>query len=71
MSSTAALTNLSSVRLDYNAGCRTLAELSRAGRGPRCPVCGAALEFSSRDRVEGADYLRCPRDREVFKWMWS
>ncbi len=67
----AAVRNLSPVRLDYNAGCTTLVQLSRAGREPRCPFCGAPLKFFSQDRVEGADYLRCPRDREVFKWMWS
>lgn len=56
--------------VDFNAGCRTLADLNRAGRLPQCPVCGAVLSFSSSDRVEGADYLRCPADGEVFKWWW-
>ncbi|MDK2975222.1 MAG: hypothetical protein PWP08_1593 [Methanofollis sp.] len=57
-------------RIDYNAGCRTLAQLSRAGRVPRCPLCGAVLEFFSQDRIEGADYYECPADGEIFKWMW-
>jgi len=57
-------------RRDYNAGCRTLLELNKARREPRCPLCGALLEFSSQDRVEGADYYRCPADGEIFKWMW-
>jgi hypothetical protein len=57
-------------RPDYNAGCRTLLELNKARRLPRCPLCGALLEFSSQDRVEGADYYECPEDGERIKWMW-
>lgn len=57
-------------RPDYNAGCRTLLELNKARRLPRCPLCGALLEFSSQDRVEGADYYRCPEDGERIKWEW-
>ncbi len=57
-------------RRDYNAGCRTLLELNKARRRPRCPLCGALLEFSSQDRVEGADYYECPADGERIKWMW-
>jgi len=57
-------------RWDYNAGCRTLLELNKARREPRCPLCGALLEFSSQDRVEGADYYECPADGERIKWMW-
>lgn len=56
--------------IDFNAGCRTLAQVHRAGRLPRCPVCGEVLRFGSRDRVEGADYYHCPRDGEQVKWEW-
>jgi hypothetical protein len=55
---------------DFNAGCQTLAALNRAGRVPRCPVCGAVLAFSSSDQIEGADYYRCPADGERVKWWW-
>lgn len=55
---------------DFNAGCRTLADLSRAGRLPRCPVCGAVLSFSSSDRIEGVDYYRCPVEGDLVRWGW-
>lgn len=57
-------------RPDYNAGCRTLAQVHRAGRVPRCPICGAVLSYGSTDRVEGADYYECPVDGERIKWEW-
>ncbi|TAJ43183.1 hypothetical protein [Methanofollis fontis] len=56
-------------QIDYNAGCRTREQLSRAGRVPLCPVCGVRLDYGSTDRVEGADYYHCP-EHGLVKWMW-